>query len=92
MKKLKESKENLKNLIIIASYQEPIIEHIRSTTDKFHESELYEYNENTFHMYKLDKDLVLIPLIRFFLSKNRNFRIKYLSKSLDEIKNYKIRV
>lgn len=92
MKKLRKQKENIKNLIIIASYQEPVIPYMISDSDKFRKSDLYEFiknTDNTFYMNNLSTDNVLIPLIKFYLSKNKNFEKNFI-KTSDEIKNFTI--
>jgi adenylate cyclase 10 len=75
MKKLKDPKSGLKHFIIIASYQEPVIGYMLSSSDKFKISELYEFEnnqENTYNMHNLNKKEDFSSLIKFFISEFRN--------------------
>jgi hypothetical protein len=89
MKKLTD-KENISNLILIASYQGPIIRYMLSSTDKFHTSDLYDFNknkDNIYNMIPINTNPNFTSLLKFFLSKNNIFKEKF-TKSLDELKNY----
>ena len=87
MKRLRE--ENLSNFIIIASYQEPVNTLMISQFDKFTKSmELYN-PEKTFMMESLSPKHILIPLIKFFLSKNENFESLIPNTNFDK-QNYEI--
>jgi hypothetical protein len=72
MKKLQDPKSNLNSLIIIASYQEPLIRYMLSNSDKFKNSELYDYKknqENTYNMENINKNHFFENLIKFYISK-----------------------
>lgn len=86
---LRNNKEK-NNMIVIASYQEPVINYMVSDTDYFRKSkDLYDYGENrenTFVMHSINSDTDLNNLIRFYLTKKTEFlREKNIENKVNEI-------